>query len=378
MGSHPTGYIQFDWSREDCDVWLFNEAPTAKKENGGLLFPKCDTFFQMHHEAIWKSPKNWLDPKHYEWLVSGKTPTAYMQKKYKDVPKSVRYPIEDTLALTKNIRMVVNNKEREFKCFTSSPDFALALVADMWKKGKRYEKVEIWGIELEMETEYRFQRAGFGFWLGYLAAFGIKLELHSFIFTAPMYGYESDVVMPPAVFEKRIAALTKEMGEGKDKYTKEAQELLNKVRGLLNKDISHEIQEELNNLTKLSEKPGILNGKIKENLKYLEKARAMEKEARVSVFSPGEFDGIRIAYKKQYVEVRAEAANLNANLLLITKRLINLKKGSHKRQGAVDEFGIRLAELMNKNALLLHLAGGIEENQYYLDSVKLSIKKASK
>ena len=274
--------------------------------------------------------------------------------------------------------MIAYGKESEFKCFSSTPDFALALVASIWKEGKRYKRVEIWGIELEMDTEYKYQRTGFGFWFGYLTALGIDLELHSAIFTAPMYGYESDVIMPPAIFEKRIAELTKELREGKEKYNKEAQEFLVKVKELLNKNISNEIQEELNGLTKRYEKAGILNGKIRENLKYLEEASAMEKKAGISVLSPGEFDGIRIEYKKQYVQIRAETNTLNANLGMIMKRLLNLKKGSHKRQRAIDEFGISLAELMNKNMLLLHLAGGIEENQYYLDSVKSSINKASK
>src|SRR3990167_7232060 len=91
MGSHPNGLKTFNWNRRDCDIWLFNEAPTAKKENGELLYPHSDAFFQLHHEAIWKSPKNRSDEKHYEWLKKGDTPTAYMQEKYKDVPKSVKY-----------------------------------------------------------------------------------------------------------------------------------------------------------------------------------------------------------------------------------------------------------------------------------------------
>jgi hypothetical protein len=273
--------------------------------------------------------------------------------------------------------MVVNAEERDFACFTSTPDFALALVANLWKHGKKYKQVEIWGIELEMDTEYKYQRAGFGFWLGYLAALGIKLELHSTIFTAPIYGYENDIIMPPAVFELRIATLTQKLGEGKETYTKKATAFLSKVKGLLKQDISDDIQDELNRLTKDSETAGILNGKIKENLKYLEKARAMEAKSGVSVISPGEFDGILIAYKKQYFQVKAETNTLNANLGLMMKRLLDLKKGSHKRQQALDEFGIQLTELMNKNMLLLHLLGGIDENQHYLDSAKLSIKKAS-
>lgn len=376
MGSHPKGQEHFDWSRTDCDVWLFNEAPNAKKDNGELRYPKADAFFQLHHEAIWKNPKNRSDEEHYQWLSSGKTPKAYMQKKYEDVPKSVKYPIERVLALVKNVRMVINGRKKDFRFFTCSPDYALALVADMWKHGKRYERVEVWGIELETESEYQFQRTSFGFWTGYLAALGIELALYSSIFDAPMYGYEGDVAISVTDFEKRIADLSKEQGDDKERYNQEAKAFLESLSGLLRKDISTSIEKELNELIKRGEQAGILNGKIKESQRYLEKARAMEEKTGASVFSLGEFDGARISYNKQYLQVRAEAAELNIRIAPLLKRLLNLKKGSQKRQRALDEFGNLAAELMNKNMLLFHVVGVIQENQYYIDSLKLSIRVA--
>jgi len=374
MGTHPKGPDVFDWSRKDCDIWLFNEAPNAKKDNGEIMYPKANAFFQMHHEAIWKSPKNRSDENHYNWLKSGKTPTAYMQKKYKEVPKSVRYPIESVLSLVKNVRIVVNGKEKDFKYFSCSPDFALALVADMWKKGKRYKRVEVWGIELETESEYQYQRTGFAFWTGYLAGLGVNLFLNNSIFDAPMYGYEGDVAISSKDIEKRIADLTKEIGDRKQVYTKEAKIFLDSLAGLLNKDISAVVQEELRDLTKRGEPTGILSGKIRESQRYLEKAVAMEKETGSSVFALGEFDGARLAFNKQYFTDRAEAERLSLNANSHLKKLLNLKKGSHKRQRAVEEFGNILAELMNKNMLLFHIVGATEENQYYVNSVKLSIR----
>ena len=187
MGSHPRTLKLFDWSRTDCEIWLFNEAANAKDAKGGLKYPKCDAVFQMHHEAIWRNPKNRSDLDHYQWLSSGKTSPIYMQEAYPDVPKSVRYPIEAVLSLVENVRMVVNGEEKKFTYFTSSPDYALALAALMWKKGKRYGRVEVWGIELETESEVYFsQRTGLGFWLGYLAALGIPLVFNGAIFNEPM------------------------------------------------------------------------------------------------------------------------------------------------------------------------------------------------
>lgn len=373
MGTHPKGLKLFDWSRTDCDIWQFNEAPNTKDEKGKLKFPNVDAFFQMHDEAIWKSPKNRVDTGHYDWLKSGKTPTAYMQKKYSEIPKSVEYPLKNILALLKNVRMIIDGKEKNFKYFTSTPDYAFGLVAEMWKRGQRYERVEVWAIELEMESEYRYQRTGFGFWIGYLAALGIELVIHNSIFAAPMYGYEGDIAIPSKVIEARIADLSKEMGNDKSIYTQKADTFLKSLSGLLDKNISVEVEKQLNELMQEVNQAGIISGKIKESTRYLEKARGMEEKAGASVFAPGEFDGSRIAHNKQYLEVKAEAENLNIHIGTLTKRLVNLRKGSRKRQRVVEEVGVQIAALMNKNILLLHIVGGIQENQFYLDSAKLSI-----
>lgn len=374
MGTHPNGLKTFDWSRKDCDIWMFNEAPNFKKANGELLYPRCDVCFQLHHEAIWKNPTNRSDPGHYKWLKSGKTPTMYMQEAYKEVPKSVKYPLDNVLSLIKDVSMVVHGKKEKVRYFSSSPDFAFALVAQMWKEGKRYERVEVHGIELAMETEYQYQKTGFGFWTGYLAALGVELVLYNSIFDLPMYGYDGDVTIPPREFERRIAELTEELGGDKDRYNNEAKLFLEGLPGLLKKDISESIEEQLNALMKRSESAGILNGRIKENQRYLEKAKLMGETAGTSVFSVGDFDGYRVSFNKQFVQVRTEAAVINAQMMPLLRNLLNLKKSSQKRQKAIDEFGKQAAALLNQNMLLAHIVGAIRENQYYIDSIKQSYR----
>jgi len=374
LGTHPNGLKTFDRSRKDCDVWMFNEAPNFKDEEGNFVYPKPDVFFQLHHEAIWKNPKNRIDQEHYQWLTSGKTPTVYMQKVFKEVPKSARYPIEDVLALVKNIRTVINGKEQKFKYFSSSPDYAFALVAQMWKGGKKYERVEVHGIELELESEYQYQRTGLGFWIGYLAALGIEVVLYNSIFDEPMYGYEGDVALKASDIEKRLDELRKELGADKESYQKDAKDFLDSIHGLLKKDISVQIQKDFGELNKSHEATGILNGRIKENLKYLERARAMEQASGSSVFAMGEFNEARVAANGQYALAKLETIAINGQIGTILKRLQVLKKGSQKRKRAVDEFGQKIAELMNKNMLMLYLMGVARENQYYIDSFKLSFK----
>lgn len=376
MGTHPKGREHFDWARHDCDIWMFNETPNLKDEKGELKYPRADAVIQLHTEAIWKNPINRSDKDHHKWLTSGKTPTVYMQKKYDEVPKSVEYPLEKVLALVKNVQMVINGKQKDFRYFSSSPDFAMALVAEMWKRGQKYKRVEVWGIELELESEYQYQRTGFAFWTGYLAALGIKVIHHNSVFDAPMYGYEGDVSVPSTEFEKRIIDLTKELGEDKDRYNQDAKVFLASLSELLKKDVSISVIKELNELIKHGEQAGIINGKIRESQRYLEKARAMEEVSGESVFSLGEFDGARITFNKQSFQVQVEISDLNKRLDPLLKKLLNLKKNTHKRQRAIDEFGNLVAELLNKSILLFHVIGAVKENQYYVDSLKLSIRNA--
>lgn len=374
MGTHYKGLRDFDWKRRDCEIWMFNEAPNVKDKEGKKIYKKPDFLFQLHNQAIWKNPINRSDAKHYKWLKSKNAPPTYMQKKFQDVPNSIEYPIKNVLSLVKNIKINIDGKEKDFKYFSSTPDYALALVAELWNKGKKYKNVEIYGIELELETEYVYQRMGFGFWLGVLAGMGIPVKIYSSIFNEPMYGYEGDLEISSKEIEKRINDLEKELGDDKKMYSDEANTFLLEVKHLSNKDVSSDIQTELNRIITENEHSAILNGKIFEARKYLEKAKQMEKTSGASIFSPGEFDDYKIRYQKLYEDLRLHTAILNAQMTDHLARLKNLKKGSSKRRRAVDELGKMIADFMNKNMQIFHYVGNIKENQFYLDSYRQGVK----
>lgn len=373
MGSHPRSASKFDWSRTDCEIWVFNEAGNQKKD-GKLIYPRADAVFQLHHEAIWRNPANRSDPDHVRWLKSGDTPTIYMQEQYKDVPKAKAYPLKEVLDMTDNLRIGAG----QFRYFSSSPDYALALVAKLWQDGKRYKKVEVYGIELEMSSEYQYQRTGFGFWCGYLTALGVNLILHNDIFVAPMYGYEGDFAIPSTRFDKRIKELRADEGvtKAQSTYRLIAQKFLDSLVDFNKKDVSDHMQKTMRMVNKLLEPGAIATGRIKENQRYFDKALIMERETSEAVFSLGEFDGARTDYAKQKNQLKLETDNLNGQVNNVLRVVLSLKEKSHKRARAVDELGVKLAELMNKNALLLHVTGAILENEYYIDLAKQSYKRA--
>lgn len=365
----------FDWSRTDCEVWLFNEAANVKDEKGNLRYPKCDAVFQMHNEAIWRNPKNRSDEDHFKWLSSGKTPPVYMQEAYPDVPKAIRYPIEDVLSLIKNVQMVVNDKEEQFNYFTSSPDYALALAAYFCKYEKRYHHVEVWGIELETESEIYFsQRTGFGFWVGFLAGLGVPVIYNGGIFNEPMYGYEGDIAIPSKDIKKRIADLIAELGNDTEQYQKEAKVFLESLSRLITEDLGSEIERELNEIIKRNQRSAILNGKIKESERYLEKAKIMEETSGAAVFAAGEFDGQKLGNHKLQLQLRLEASNLSGLISIQLQKLLGFEKDSENRKKALDKLGHMVAEFMNKNMILFHATGAMQDNQYYLDSCKQSLR----
>ena len=79
IGSHPRTREEFDFSRTDADIWMFNEAISGK---GNVWAKRADVIFQLHIPAIWKNPKNRNDPGHFDWLKSQYEIPVYMQEDY--------------------------------------------------------------------------------------------------------------------------------------------------------------------------------------------------------------------------------------------------------------------------------------------------------
>ena len=159
IGSHPLSRGDFDFNRTDCEIWVFNEALASD------WCKRATAVFQMHTPTIWKNPLNRNDPGHAAWLMSGDTPIIYMQEKYQEVPKAVKYPLDEVIQLLQPF----NYK----KYLTSSVSQAIALTIV-----QGFEKIELYGIGMETETEYFYQRDCVAFWTGYAVGRGIVVDAH--------------------------------------------------------------------------------------------------------------------------------------------------------------------------------------------------------
>lgn len=237
VGSGPETREQAPFNDESWDIWIFNEAATS---------PWCkrwNAVFQMHKAELYKA-HNTKDPKHWEWLQQSHGKPIYMQAVDPQVPDSVRYPLEDAIALS----------GEKYLSATVAMVCALAVL-------QGYEHVGFWGVELSV-TEYRYQAECLRYWVGFLKGrLGAEhVELHSFghrgqsLFTAPLYGYDGGFALGAEFFQGRVSEL--------DASWKERERELQRLRDKLEKQVREMKFEKVPDLIRDYQKQAMAVGEI--------------------------------------------------------------------------------------------------------------------
>jgi hypothetical protein len=365
VGSHPRARETLNFDRTDADIWVFNEA--LKME----WVKRADAVFQMHLEAIWRNPGNRNDPDHYKWLASGETPTVYMQDAYPDVPKSVRYPLDEIVS-TLLPRFTWHGKEREGdRYFTSTFCYALALGIFL----AQYKTIEVHGVEMETDTEYRYQRDGVTFWMGIALGRGVCVKAFCNFFDFPLYGYEGEATLDNDEFDRRIAELAPQFETAKTKYQAVAQIAANQVQTYLEKytdpqDVIDSLKAQVIEAYNLH----VISGMIQENERYKAKRNAMLAESGAFAFSRQEFEmaarGIAQDHDKAQKEYNAVAVACG---MMFEKTKV---KNQARRKHALREFAGYARKYIEK-AMYVGLAyGALQENARYLEVMDKFIKAA--
>lgn len=148
-----------------------------------------------------------------KWLESDKKCTLYTPSALPGVPGNEAYPIEAVIAdLLPNFR----RGEEINEYFTSGPAYALALAIH-----KGYKRIELYGVEMESNAEYVYQRDGVGLFFGIALGRGIEIYVpkESIIFYAPRYGYDSTATrIDREAFETRASELQQIMENTMNRY----------------------------------------------------------------------------------------------------------------------------------------------------------------
>ena len=366
VGSHPKTRAEFDFTRTDCDIWVFNEAVKHGTSSG--FAPRADAVFQMHEETIWKNPGNRNDAGHFDWLKSGDTPLIYMQQKYPEVPRANEYPLA---AVCETLLGKMRAGKDPLRYFSNSVDYALALAAYL-----RYEKVEMYGVEMETNTEYQYQRPGVAFWVGYLGGMGVEVEAHCAIFDFPLYGYEGEVVLPDDTFDKRIAEIEPLMGDMTGAYQALMHEARKLAREMLNRDATKELLPMVQALIQKGTEIGRVDGAMQENRRYAEKAAKMREKTEKFIFSRQEFESSAKRLQTEAEQMGHAFSILSGQLQMTHDTLISAAKGSPKREKILDAY-LQLIDRYVKTANMgAVLSGASQENMRYMGILDKGIKAA--
>jgi len=280
LGTHPRTRDMAPWDDPKIDIWVQNEA-------GNQSFVKrCNAVFQLHVPAIYMNPHNRCDPKHWEWLQQKHDGLSiYMQALDPLVPDSEQYPLESLISILGCERF-----------FTSTTDYMIALAIYL-----DYERIDLYGIEMETNTEYNQQQDSFMYWYGFAQGYGVKVIRHcaDWMFSKPLYGYEGIVKQDTAQYEQRI----KELIEESRSWEKKIEQIGNRIEhGLEDGNLDGNISD----LLQANIQKGQIDGGISELKRYLEKIKAMEAVGGLGILTGNEFESASVRARKDYEQFSAE------------------------------------------------------------------------
>ncbi len=185
---------------KDLEIWTLNEARM-------MQYHRIDRLFQLHPRFDWDP--NTRDREYIQWVNAQDCP-VYMWDVQPDIPNSVRYPIEE---LTQKFgQNPAPDSEGPQPYFTSTFSLMLALAIH-----EGYDEIHLYGIDLTSEEEYRYQRAGAEYLLGWAKALGVKVVIPQDcpLLKGPLYGKYNDAksVFTQNVINQRLATLNQQKAQ---------------------------------------------------------------------------------------------------------------------------------------------------------------------
>lgn len=170
-------YAPFDSA--EVDIWAFND-------NAHVLHStqRLDLCLEMHPD--WENaPRLEGVPgisEYRAWLKQPHNFPIYTHGIDRRIPASVAYPFAKINHIFRNTLYKGPTQVNDF--YTSTTPYAIALAIL-----QAYRRIELYGIELTQETEYREHRDAVFFWMGRASAMGIQIGVHedSKLFKSSLY-----------------------------------------------------------------------------------------------------------------------------------------------------------------------------------------------
>ena len=260
LGMHHATLGDFDQTRADCDVFVMNEMLSR----GAVA--RADYVMQLHKPVVWRSSQNRNDAKHYEWLQNNREVTVFMTDHFDDVPMSKRFPLDEMKDYFTGAEWY----------FTTTVAYAIAYAIYAG-----YKRIEVYGVEMETNTEYAHQRPCVAYWCGVAYGKGIEVDFHSpQFYVSPLYGYEGDITIPVELFEQRAKMLAENAKRTLEEYKHAKEVFTNAVEAFRNdyKVGMKSLETHANNCANLAHEFNLNDGALQVNQRHIKACKIMEAE----------------------------------------------------------------------------------------------------
>lgn len=213
VGFAPTTRDQAPYEDLTCDIAGLNEALIRdwfRRKNPSW-------WFQIHPKFDFMREFNRNDKNHWAWLREPHDFPIFMQNTFREIPTSVRYPLEDVIELGGQY-------------LTNTPAMMVALSILMG-----YERIEVYGIEMAHASEYQYQKPCMEYWLGIAKGLGIEVVLPQTcsLLRGNLYAYEDLRAADVTYFNYRKGEVRKQFEAAQaNQYVTQGK--LNAVEELLN------------------------------------------------------------------------------------------------------------------------------------------------
>lgn len=190
-----------------CNMAPFGDPSFEIWGLGWRPMPRCDRWFEMH---LWQVCLD-VGPEYLRMLSETKQP-VYMLEVRREVPTSVRFPIEEMTACF-GPRLLGTDKRHPY--WASSVAYMIAMAIT-----EGFKHIEVWGVDMLTDGEYQHQRPNCEWLLGIAEGRGIETYVppeSALLKMGFLYGYDLEDV------KKSISAtdLEKWVNEQKNKMTQQ-------------------------------------------------------------------------------------------------------------------------------------------------------------
>lgn len=206
VGTAPSSVNLAPYNNPDYEIWglngVYSMVDYANINNFTRWF---ETHLMKDIKALSNDTKYTYGMDYMAWLQNSAIP-VYMVDKFKEIPMSVKYPLDEILEMFPE------------RYFNNTVSYMLALAIY-----EGYEDINIYGVDMATSGEYGSQRPSCEFFIGYAKGRGIKVYIpdeSDLLKTPYLYGFEDE---KRDAMRVKLLARKREMEQKKAEFTRQAE-----------------------------------------------------------------------------------------------------------------------------------------------------------